>query len=148
MAQLFLTYDEYREGGGIREGQENDSYPDYKDTYIDWTPKSLYLDEVDVPSWQKETVQTDFDVERGDLVHIVVVRYGDGDTFSHTSGYWQIMGVSKDAEVARQLARAISNDTYTGKEEGASNSYYQGYKPWEGYFSSLEGADVDSFVVT
>lgn len=148
MAELWLTYDEYREGGGVMEGQENDAWPSYEDTRITWTPQALYLDESDVPTWQKELVKTDFEVERGDLVHIVVARYGDGDTFSHTDGYWCIMGASKDAEAARKLSRAIQNSTYTGREEGAANSYYQGYKPWDGYFSSLEYADVHSFVVT
>lgn len=143
MTELYLTYSESRSGGDIYPGMENDSWPDYQDEFIDFSPESLYLDEQDVSSWRKETIKIDEDVSRGDIVFLVIVRYGDGGTFGRTLGYWQIFGATKDGDKARELSRAIPNGDW--KSSSILSEY--SYDVWSGYFSSFEGVDVFPLIV-
>lgn len=129
---LYLTYDESRSGG---EYESDEPYSSRAPTIINFSPRKLYLEESSVPGWLKETVTSEDDFQRGDTAYVVYVRYSDGDTFGYTSGYWEILGTFKDANKASALTKAINNNKYAG------------YKPWDGYFSSLEDVDYEVMVV-
>ena len=146
MTTLHLTYTEYSTGGGVCAGQENDSWPDYEDEHVTFTPGQLFLDRANSGVWS-ESFEVPFEVERGDVLHVLVVRYGTGDTFSHTDGRWAIMGASKDPKVVADLAKRCDNDSYNGQEEGVVSYYYDGYAPWRGYFESFQGTEIHTFVV-
>lgn len=131
--KLNLLYNEYHSGGGICEGQENDSWPSYEDTYIDWEltdckiTRSKYdrnVEEVDVP----------FVVVPGDQVFVVFVRYQTGGTFATTIGAWNIVGVYKDHVEALAIFDSIHDGSYP-KQKNI-------YVPWLGYFERFEDCVV------
>jgi len=139
MTKLYLKYEEFTSGGGIVEGQENDSWPDYNDSYVHFEPISLHLERPDTTF--PEEFEVDFEVEPGDELYLIIPRYGDGDTFSYTDGYWIIYGATKDSTKAVELEDAIVNDKIDDsleallpvhKDEG---SRWGRYVPWGGYFS-------------
>lgn len=141
--ELYLTYEEYRTGGEVCAGQENESWPSYEDEHVHFTPLKVYLESTDVPSWQKETFTADADLKRGDTVHLVIVRYGDGGTFGMTYGYWKIMAAYTNYEDAVKLCKEIPS----GEWKELPGLGPSAYACWEGYFSSFDGVDVHTFVV-
>jgi hypothetical protein len=86
-----------------------------------------YNDEIEVSFDPKDQIDN--------KIHLVVVRYSDGDTFGCTTGYWKIVKafIHEDKQDAVDLSDSINN----GK--------YKGYKEWDGYFASLQCADVETF---
>jgi len=144
MTELYLDYEESSYGGEVINPE--DRWSDRTEEVTEFYPKDLYLDRNKAGIRWAETIEAPFEVERGDIVHLVIVRYGSGDTFGHSSGHWAIMGLTKDEKVASELARRINTDEYDGTEEGVAG-YYVGWAPWRGYFESLESCDVHTFEV-
>lgn len=72
---IYLTYDERRYGGEIREGQENDAWPDHEDETIEWSLVGAFKNRVQ-DRWIQEEVNIDFDAVPGNMVWVVYVRYG------------------------------------------------------------------------
>ena len=132
---VYVVYDEYRSGGEICEGQENDPWPSYEDTEIDMVvrsilvsnPNVLYLDSVEVKDAAK--------VEVGQTVYLVTVRYSTGDTFGNTNGAFKFEGVYTSREKANEAAHQIESDKY------------KGHCCWKGYFEQLECVGVESYVL-
>ena len=83
MTKLYLTYEEYREGGEISPGQEDSEWPDYEDINNDWSPKQLLLNKGD--NWKVEELELD-NVKIGDVVYVIVLRYSTGNTFGRENG--------------------------------------------------------------
>lgn len=136
--KLYLTYSENHSGGGIRDGQENDSWPDYNDSYIDFTPVEMSTSRKD-NMYPHGLLDSEIfgDFEPGDLGHLVINRYSDGDSFSFTSGYWQIAGFFKDGKEAIEVKKSIEEKRYKG------NLYiYDG-----GYFGRPEGVEIHTMLV-
>lgn len=130
--ELVLCYEERTTGGEIREGQENESYPDREPTYHDVRLLSLHRPDSNRLSWNRETVYTQFDPARARRAHLVVVRHKDGDTFGTSHGNVYIEGAYRTRKEAEEIARSIGDGTY------------KGYKAWDGYFMGLESVDVVS----
>jgi hypothetical protein len=131
--KLWFRYHETRSGGEVCEGQENDSWPSYEYEYIDFLPVGLYKDHPDYTfchGLMNDEVNGEF--ERGDDAYIVIARYSDGDTFTHTNGYWVIIGVYKTADEAHDVSESINRREYDGMR----------HLPWHGYFSSFENVDT------
>ncbi|TXH17102.1 MAG: hypothetical protein E6R03_04435 [Hyphomicrobiaceae bacterium] len=63
--------------------------------------------------------------------YLVVARYSDGDTFSHTYGYVHAIRAFANEKDADELSRLV----YADKAD-------IGYKPWKGYFSGLDSVEV------
>jgi hypothetical protein len=136
--KLYLLYSEYRSGGEICEGQEDDQWPNYEDVYVEWDllhcklsrhERERNCEEVDVP----------FEVKRGDTVYVVYVRYGTGGTFGHTVGAWNIVGVYNNLDEAAALESSINDGSYE-KRKGI-------YVPWTGYFGCFESCDIKYMTV-
>lgn len=136
--KLYLHYSEYRSGGEICEGQENDAWPDYEDKFIQWElihcrlnrhKREHRYEEVDVP----------FEVKKGDTVYVVYVRYKTGGTFGSTLGAWEIVKVFNNLDEAESLERSIIDGSYE-KQKGI-------YVPWRGYFERFERCDIQYMTV-
>jgi len=125
--KVYLLYEESSHGGEICAGQEEDAWPSYEDQYHEFTPKGLRLE---APAWS-ETIEVDFDPKKLDHLYVVIVRYSSGDTFGTTLGNWHIIGAYKSFKKAEKIRISIDKNKY------------KGYKPWEGYFESLEGVTVE-----
>jgi len=127
--EIYLTYEEGRSGGEVRAGYEDADWPNYENKYIDFSLIGAWRTSAD-KSWV-ETVTVDFDPVKSDKVYVVVVRYSTGNTFGKTCGDWHIEGAYSNLEIAEKIAKTIIDDTY------------KGYKPWSGFFESLEDVSVE-----
>lgn len=92
-------------------------------------------------------VETDFDPKVGQVVFPVIVQYGTGNTFGHSSGNIEIVAVYDDADKATRLREQIQEQSNLGggsfEFEGKTIYTYN----WTGYFESLERVFVETEIV-
>lgn len=72
---------------------------------------------------------------KSDEVYLVSVRFTDGDTFGRREGAWYLEGIYSTPEQAAEVEKAIREKTY------------EGYKPWEGYFETLQDVEIHKLLV-
>jgi hypothetical protein len=129
---IYLNYTEEVSGGDICEGEEDSSYPCREDTYynITWnyailsTPKGEYLRQ----DYKSETILDEKLYEHIKTYRqcvLAVVVYSDGDSFGHSEGHNEIVGIFANSTDAQNCLNEIEED----------RSDYS--KPWNGYFSRL-----------
>lgn len=137
------------EGGGICEGQEDQSYPSRETEYKDHEVHAAYTTDSDDRGWSRynERMDVDFEPVSGEEVFVVVATYGTGDTFGSSEGNVCIVDVFKDEARADSIARDIRHDDDKGLDpygdaKKAKQQKFTGYKPWAGYFDSLGHVEV------
>lgn len=138
---LYLVYSDYSTGGEICEDMENDSWrPSFEPTYHDFRLLSAHhrqnSKEEQLP-YDRHKEEISFD-PKNKTIYVVLVRYGEGDTFSSSHGLGHIEGVYEHLGQAQKIATAIENKTYFSK---------RGYLPWDCYFGGLENASVVPLLV-
>lgn len=111
----------------------------------------VYAGEQDSSGWASWGYpEVDPDVEMGDKVYVVILRYSTGDTFGHDDGEHAVADVFKYKEDALDLKSWFEgwNIPYSiGKppkvvpfeDEFAGKTYRI---PWAGYFEVFEGVEV------
>lgn len=130
------VYVDYKEIGS---GREDRSTGDGKWDF-EWSEerdidvRDVWLNREMASTWCVETMSCEGKVEPGDVLYLIVVRYSSGDTFGHGTGYYHFEKITKSAEEAVALRKSI--------EEGT----HKGYKPWDGYFESLERVEMHKLV--
>ena len=78
----------------------------------------------------------------------VVVRYSTGDTFGTASGRGCCFAVFEDEQEALAIkARIECNVDYDSDEPRDSLEEFEEYKPWQGYFESVQSCHVVSMSV-
>ena len=127
--QLFLYYSESRSGGEICEGQEKDDWPSYETAYIELAIIGLFRDRQTIKGYC-EVIDVDDELIKAEKLYLALIRYGDGDTFGNSEGHTAFLGVAVTREDAQKLIDEALNDK--------SDTY----RPWTGYFNTLEGSDV------
>jgi len=135
---LWVVWTESESGGDICNGDENESWPSYEDTYIDAHFKGVYVGDC-VPgnnAWRDKSEcvtvpKAAFEAIPRSVVYAVIARYRDGGTFASTSGYVFVGGVFGSYDRAQEKLKEL--------ETGGG---YSIYIPWGGYFSSLESIEV------
>lgn len=132
---VYVIYDEYRSGGDVCEGDEDSRWPNYEDTFIEMNVRSILVSNPNVLYLDKVEVKDADEVEVGQTVYLVTVRYGTGDTFGRTNGAFHFEGAYTSRENANKVSDEIMSDKYNG------------YCPWKGYFEQLECVDVESYVL-
>lgn len=155
---LWVTHEESRSGGGSLHDCDDDRWSSREDEYVDFKVTGVYM--TSDGALYGDTVRVDFEPKDGQDVHVVVVRYGTGDTFGHTDGCGHIEGVYADDKLATKIGEAIhkgydSKDGgkhYSGKSYGEyrmlkGTSEKDAYYPWEGYFESLQGVEIHTFTL-
>jgi len=131
---LYMTYQESTSGGEICEGQENDPWPNHEDGYTEFYPVRVNKT-ADKAGWVREPIQVEFNPAVGADVWLVIVRYVTGGTFGRTLGCWHMVGAYECQSEADKVKASIRDGTY------------QGYKPWTGYFESLEDVEIHKMTV-
>lgn len=116
--------------------RENNGEPyDGEDTSTDWTFGEVSLLK------GSESFETDFDVNDGDKIYVVVAVWSTGDSFSHHSqGESEIFGVFKTEEEAdnfKTYFETVSTDNYYVDWGGRKI-----HLPWYGYFEHLDYVEV------
>ena len=137
--RLWVAYRQHRSGGDVCAGDEDSAWPSYEDTFIETSFRGVYVGE-DRPAeitWQDdaesfEVPKAGFEKVARDKVYVVVARYGDGDTFSHSNGNIHIGGVFGTYDAAKREIEALKS-----KEKGDYSV------PWNGYFNSLDTLEVE-----
>jgi hypothetical protein len=129
--KVYLSYHSSCSGGGICEGEENESFPNQEDEFNEYTILGVYTK----PGNWHEEVDVSFDPAEfiGKQLYIVSVTYTTGDTFGTSYGHVAIKGVFTNQEEAENLCTSINDGTY------------KGYAEWDGYFESLESVKFESF---
>ena len=74
------------------------------------------------------------DMLKMDSLYLAVVRYSTGDTFGRTTGCWHVVGVAPTYKIAELMLEEETKPSKPGD--------YRHYKPWEGYFESLEDTEI------
>ena len=137
---LYILYDEIITGGGVCEGDENSSWPNYEDSDHDFRLVSAHhrqnSPENQLP-FGRSHFELDFD-PKDRCVYVVLVKYGDGDSFSRSHGNGQIQCVCKDVNEAYAIRDKIQNGKYKSE---------RGYLPWQGYFNCLEEVQIVPLMV-
>lgn len=136
--EIYMTYRTDQSGGEVID--PNDEWSSHEDQYIEFNPIAV-AKSAEGLKWY-ETISLSFDPSLVDKIFVVIVRYGDGDTFGHTCGNWHVEGGYSTLEKAKTIKTSIENDEY-GKS-GKKEEHYQ-YLPWKGYFASLETVEIHSF---
>ena len=131
---LYIDKEQDSQGGEVYEG-ETGPYASHEPKYItttftraSFTSDRMFYETIDVSdSLARE-------IKKAGKVYLAVIFYADGDTFGTTYGYFQLSGVSATlAGAEKQNKKALSG---------------KGYKPWEGYFSRLIGAEIFELPLT
>lgn len=135
--KLFVFYSQTESGGGIVEGQEDTDWPEYDPVYREHKLEGISLEPRKQVSWANcdDAVEVDFKPHYGNEVWLVRVIYDSGSTFGRSFGHVAFVGIYQDEDKADSIAKSIRND------------FYEGYKPWEGYFERLDHIEVTRHVI-
>ena len=130
-----LRVDEIVTGDSYHSGEQFGDWWEDKDVSV----RGLLLCKKD-SYWD---VIADWDVKLGEDVWLVYVQYGSGDSFGHSRGNVEYVGVWKTAEKAYKVAEQIrKNDN--NKEDGLKYETESGkvidesFTSWNGYFEHIE----------
>lgn len=130
---LWVSYSEERSG---EENEEPDQWSSRAPTYITVTVEGLFLEEPD--SLYRESVEVMGELtwaRAGEQAYLLVVRYSDGDGTSY--GHAHFEGVYETLKEAEAVAQIINDGSYSNKR----------YKPWDGFFTKLEGIEIHSMTI-
>lgn len=132
---LYLDKEQFSEGGEAYDDESEGPFISRSPTYVTtkFTTASFY-------SHKMFTEQVEISEKLADKitnlghVYLGVVFYYDGDTFGTTYGLYEISGVSDTLSGIEKINKKTISD--------GLNNRWEGYKPWEGYFSGLIGAEI------
>ena len=101
--------------------------------------------------WWSNEIEVSFEPKVGDWVYPVIVIYGTGNSFGHSSGEVTVAGIYNTPEKAREVRELILKDN---KENRGGYGYlkvpgepdiYPG--TWKSYFENLEDIRIEMEVV-
>lgn len=150
--KAYLQYEEYREGGQVCEGQENDAWPSYEDEFINFTPLKVFSTQP--TNCYTEEFDISFKYKPGDTIYLVIPRYFSGGTFGRTCGYWKIYGAFKTRKAAEKLQKELEeeNKSYIDdkwqRRKGKATLKNFEYREWHGYFEGLENVEIHEMRLT
>lgn len=125
------------EGGGIREGEEGNDYPNREPEHKYSDVLGVFTADSNDRGWNtySERLDVNFEPTAGKEVFVVVVTYQTGDTFGHSTGNVSIVDVFDSESSADKTARAIRKGTFGT------------YRDWQGYFEHLEDIEIHRFIL-
>jgi hypothetical protein len=145
--KVSVVYTSIRSGG---ESTSGEMFSEREPAYTDFEVVRVSADHDGCLS--SEEMPVNFDPNTANEVYVVVVRYSTGDTFGHSSGEYDFIGVFDNEVVARTIAESIREGH--NDENHKDYSKYKalmGVKPeeyillrWEGYFEDLEQIEIYS----
>lgn len=102
-----------------------------------------------------EKVPIDFEVAKGDIVHVVWCEYSSGNSFGHGDrNHTDVIHIFKDKDLAWDAYRILDGsgkeedyDKWTVKFKSDSGEEMSYCRPWLGYFDSLDSIYVESAIV-
>lgn len=129
--------------------EEADPTDDWSRDSTNSTITSVYVREGSGSvAWYRDC-EFELDVEPGDTVYVVVVRYGTGDTFGNDGGQvdvFEVFDTPDDAELFKMQVDEWASDD--GRINGGMSRWeetYNGKKyhiPWRGYFEWFQDCTI------
>ena len=130
--RIYIEYHENETGGEAED--PNDRWSDYADTVKEVEFIKLYREVPKDRFFYHSVEVSNEDLLKLDKLYLAVVRYTDGGTFGKTIGYWEVIGVAPTYKIAELMLEEAIKSTKKGD--------YKNYKPWEGYFASLNDTEI------
>ena len=127
--RLYIIYKQAEQSG--RAIDPSNRWSSREDGYRQLTVKSIHKTEP-ANCFFFDSIEVDEAVLNSKTVFLVIVRYSDGDTFGTTHGYHYFYSVRTTGEEVEEDKLEISKPSKPGV-----------YRPWDGYFSSLEDIEVE-----
>lgn len=120
-----------------RDADTDDEW-DRGDSRTTWYFGSVSLEKTG--SWY-DCFETSFDVQKGDMLYLVIAIWSTGNSFGHDDGAsMEIFYASKDSSEAYRVANLLEK----GKDQ---NGEPMTYIPWNGWFESLNEIRVHGAMV-
>ena len=135
-----LIYDNYSE---ISREPDTDDCWDRGSTVTFWTFQGARI----VEESTYGSMPYPGDLKPGDEVWCVFAVYSTGDTFGHDeAAQLEFISVHKDEKLARKNAASLESD---GKhiEHDDGTVIKMNWKPWDGYFESLDQMYVEKYTL-
>lgn len=101
--------------------------------------------------WYSNNVDVSFEPKVGDWVYPVIVIYGTGNSFGHSSGEVTVAGIYNSPEKAQEVRSLILHDNQNNRggygylDVPGEPQIYPG--TWKGYFENLEDVRIEMEVV-
>lgn len=134
MSELWVTFDRNCDDSY----REDRMYGEWRESWTNYI-RGIHL----TNSNFGERVTIDYDVKLGDDVYVLWAEYSSGDSFGHGNrNRVDVVHVFKDpvaAFAARDALLAEDSEGYK-TDSGTKINYY---RPWTGYFESLDNLHVD-----
>lgn len=124
--KLYLVAQSSTQGG---EHQKDGMYRN--PSYISVTFKSVVRESPGFFAYDFDVSEEVYSSER---VFLVIPRYQDGNSFGTTHGNWDVWAAVATEDEALKIRESILSDDHTDD-----------YRPWKGYFASLEGVEIHCF---
>ena len=134
----------------------NEQYSYRGTTDTSWEVRGLRLvDDEDKARYLhfQDTVDVGFKPEKGKVYHLLFAVYSTGDSFGYDNGKnFTAIDVYKSRKVAEENQKRL----YEGKPENKGlvqlkvegrKELHEYYRPWNGYFESLDRLEVESFIL-
>ena len=132
--RVYIEYDEYATGG---EPEDDGEWSCRSDTVKTVTFKRLHREKPANRFFYDSIELANDKMIDMDHLFLAVVRYSTGNTFGHTTGEHYIVGIAPTYEIAQMML-----DEETKPSPKNSHGSQIRYKPWEGYFESLEDTEI------
>ena len=144
---IYVTYDSYC----ISSEYSDEEYGDWQqDNSFEVASAHLTLPRNAGGSYE----QFELDVQEGDEIFAVYVRYGSGDSFGSSTGNGSIIAAYTDIEHARIAVSNFEKNSSgmqvsipAGVDMTGKLTYTKVYNPAAGYFENLETVDFERLVV-
>jgi hypothetical protein len=152
-------------GVDARADTEETSTPDPNDrwdrasTSTTWDIRGLKLIDKEGSHYfnYRETVDVNFEPEKGKIYHLLYAVYSTGDSFGHDdSACFEAIGVYQDRKIAEENEKRLREGKPTVTEKWGTrvvllmegmDKGHEYHPPWNGYFESLNRLEVESFVL-
>lgn len=145
MNRLYISYIETHSGG---EAISDEAWSSRNDLIIDTTITRVSLSKPDTHYYHTiDLIENEF--HPGDAVHLLTVRYSDGDTFGSSYGHLHVEDAYRsfvEAATEMKLLEQDNKDRQNGNWDKNNTKKYKS-AVWKGYFNHLDRVDVESFTV-
>ncbi len=96
-----------------------------------------------------ERIDVPFNYDIGDTVHVLYMRYSDGDSFGNASGKGEVLWVFREGILAEKARQAILDNPHSSRIKCYDESLNEMYicNPASDYFSHIEDVYIESFIV-
>lgn len=128
--------------------RSDEPYGDWSETYDFSVGSTARITDKD--SWSNHTETYEGELNSGDVIYAIIAHYSTGDSFGGSDGgSVEICSLHKDVEVAKTNLAILNadNDKYSATIKLDDGTETSAYRPWNGYFESLDSIEIYPLIV-